>query len=207
MHQCYIIHFLYDFLEGVVSYSIPQGMVRGSTLELMDHTYDGKEDPRTGDLRGGLGQLVDGKYGVSRHSKAKALIKGYEWLGWKKKPVQQSLNLVFAFDAVRTFGRVDIHANNHFTKDIQVFKQARIYFSNEEDKFGDDAMVEFSYMPDLALENARNVSINLKGEHGKYVMLQLGTIHILLRHLNSTILNLTSYFFTKKCCCFFVKTK
>jgi len=81
--------------------------------------------------------------------------------------------LVFAFDAVRTFGRVDIHANNHFTKDIQVFKQARIYFSNEEDKFGDDAMVEFSYMPDLALENARNVSINLKGEHGKYVMLQL----------------------------------
>ena len=98
-------------------------MVRGSTLELMDHTYDGKEDPRTGDLRGGLGQLVDGKYGVSRHVKAKALIKGYEWLGWKKKPNQQSLNLVFAFDAVRTFARVDIHANNHFTKDIQVFKQ------------------------------------------------------------------------------------
>lgn len=28
-------------------------------------------------------------------------------------------------------------------------------------------------MPDLALENARNVSINLKGEHGKYIMMQL----------------------------------
>lgn len=28
-------------------------------------------------------------------------------------------------------------------------------------------------MPDLALENARNVSINLKGEHGKFVMFQL----------------------------------
>ena len=107
----------------------------------MDHTYDGNEDPRTGDLRGGLGQLVDGKYGVSRHFKAagatKALVKGYEWLGWKKKQNQHSLNLVFAFDAVRTFDRVEIHANNHFTKDIQVFKQARIYFSNEEDKFGD----------------------------------------------------------------------
>ena len=28
-------------------------------------------------------------------------------------------------------------------------------------------------MPDLVLENARNVSINLRGEHGKYIMLQL----------------------------------
>ena len=46
-----------------MSYSIPQGMVRGASLELMDHTFDGIEDSQTGDLRGGLGQLVDGKYG------------------------------------------------------------------------------------------------------------------------------------------------
>ena len=38
-------------------------MVRGTTLELLDITYDGVEDPVTGFLRGGLGQLVDGKYG------------------------------------------------------------------------------------------------------------------------------------------------
>ena len=38
-------------------------MVRGATLELLDITYDGVEDPVTGFLRGGLGQLVDGKYG------------------------------------------------------------------------------------------------------------------------------------------------
>ena len=49
--------------EGVVAYSIPQGMVRGSMLELMDHTFDGHEDSLSGDLRGGLGQLVDGVYG------------------------------------------------------------------------------------------------------------------------------------------------
>ena len=42
---------------------MPQGMVRGATLELLDITYDGVEDPVTGFLRGGLGQLVDGKYG------------------------------------------------------------------------------------------------------------------------------------------------
>ena len=38
-------------------------MVRGSMLELMDHTFDGHEDSLSGDLRGGLGQLVDGVYG------------------------------------------------------------------------------------------------------------------------------------------------
>lgn len=38
-------------------------MVRGSVLELMDHNFDGHEDSQTGDLRGGLGQLVDGRYG------------------------------------------------------------------------------------------------------------------------------------------------
>ena len=32
-------------------------------LELMDHTFDGHEDSTTGDLRGGLGQLVDGRFG------------------------------------------------------------------------------------------------------------------------------------------------
>lgn len=28
-------------------------------------------------------------------------------------------------------------------------------------------------MPDLSIENARNVSINLKEEHGQFVMIQL----------------------------------
>jgi hypothetical protein len=42
------VQFLYiiflPFAEGVTSYNIPQGMVRGSTLELLDITYDGMED-------------------------------------------------------------------------------------------------------------------------------------------------------------------
>ena len=29
----------------------------------MDHTFDGHEDSLSGDLRGGLGQLIDGVYG------------------------------------------------------------------------------------------------------------------------------------------------
>ena len=97
---------------------------------------------------------------------------GYDWVGWKKRS-SSTVNLVFTFDKIRRFSQLIIHTNNHFTRDSQVFKQAKIYFSNEEDKFGDDRYVDFKYMPDLMLENARNVSINLEGEHGKYVMVQL----------------------------------
>ncbi len=48
-----------------------------------------------------------------------------------------------------------------------------MYFSNEEDKFGDDRRVDFSYMPDLSIERARNVSVRLRGQHGRFVMVQL----------------------------------
>ena len=63
---------------------------------------------------------------------------GYDWVGWKKKSNEETLDLVFTFDQVRTFDKVVIHINNHFTKDIQVFKTSKVYFSNEEDKFADD---------------------------------------------------------------------
>ena len=42
-------------------------MVRGATLELLDISYDGVEDPSNGYLTGGLGQLVDGKYGAENY--------------------------------------------------------------------------------------------------------------------------------------------
>ncbi len=97
---------------------------------------------------------------------------GFEWVGWKKRP-SDYVNLFFAFDAVRTFHRVDVHVDNHFTKDIQVFRQAKIYFSNEEDKFGDDRVITFKHAPDMTSEKARNVSIDLSKMHGKFIMLQL----------------------------------
>ena len=42
-------------------------MVRGATLELLDISYDGVEDPSNGYLTGGLGQLVDGKFGAENY--------------------------------------------------------------------------------------------------------------------------------------------
>ncbi|EDS35367.1 discoidin domain receptor [Culex quinquefasciatus] len=48
--------------EGLLSYSIPKGVIRGMEVDLSDRTYDGEEE---GDrLVGGLGQLVDGQKGA-----------------------------------------------------------------------------------------------------------------------------------------------
>lgn len=161
------------FTEGVESYSIVQGHVRGG-MELMDITYDGQEDHVNANLRGGLGQLVDGKYGPTdfKATGNNGIVKGYEWIGWKNRSMGP-LQLDFTFDKVRMFHRMDIHINNHYTRDIQIFSRAKIYFSNEEGKFGDDRAVDFHYVPDKMIEDARNVSINLRGEHGKYVMIHL----------------------------------
>ncbi|KAI4489613.1 hypothetical protein M0802_010974 [Mischocyttarus mexicanus] len=50
-----------SWIEGLVSYSMPQGIKRGSEVDLSDRTYDGNEEG--GYLSGGLGQLVDGQKG------------------------------------------------------------------------------------------------------------------------------------------------
>jgi hypothetical protein len=47
--------------EGLLSYSMPQGVRRGAEVDLSDRTYDGREE--SGYLSGGLGQLVDGQKG------------------------------------------------------------------------------------------------------------------------------------------------
>jgi len=47
--------------EGLLSYSMPQGLQRGTEVDLSDRTYDGREE--SGYLSSGLGQLVDGQKG------------------------------------------------------------------------------------------------------------------------------------------------
>jgi len=64
--------------EGLLSYSMPQGVQRGTEVDLSDRTYDGHEE--SGYLSGGLGQLVDGQKGqdifrldLKGHGKGKLL--------------------------------------------------------------------------------------------------------------------------------------
>ena len=75
-------------------------MVRGSMLELMDHTFDGHEDSLSGDLRGGLGQLVDGVYGWDNFKAAgiNGHVKGEFYKFWSSA-TSPSINyeIVFSF--------------------------------------------------------------------------------------------------------------
>ena len=54
---------------------------------------------------------------------------------------------------------------------LQVFSTALVWFSNGGDYYR--GPVEFNYMEDLATEYARNVTIKLHGEVGKFVKIQL----------------------------------
>uniref|UniRef100_A0A6P4ES99 Discoidin domain-containing receptor 2-like n=1 Tax=Drosophila rhopaloa TaxID=1041015 RepID=A0A6P4ES99_DRORH len=160
--------------EGIVSYSIPKGVQRGMEVDLSDKTYDGNEQ---GDRYvEGLGQLVDGQKGKDNfRTDIHGFGKGYEWIGWRNdtpgllgKPVE----IVFEFDTVRNFSAIVLHTNNMFTKDVQVFVHAKVFFSIGGRYFSGEP-VQFSYMPDTIMDHARDVTIKLHHRVGKYLKINL----------------------------------
>ncbi|XP_021937561.1 discoidin domain-containing receptor 2 isoform X4 [Zootermopsis nevadensis] len=160
--------------EGLLSYSMPQGVQRGTEVDLSDRTYDGREE--SGYLSGGLGQLVDGQKGQDIFRlDLKGHGKGYEWVGWRNDTVGMAghpVEIVFEFDRVRNFSAMYLHTNNLFSKDVQVFSHAKVHFSIGGHQFFGEP-VFFSYMPDVIMEHARNVTIKLHNRVGRYVRLQL----------------------------------
>lgn len=159
------------FAENLVSYSIPKGVQRGVEVDLSDQTYDGRD---AGDrLVGGLGQLVDGQLGIDNFRSDRGHGKGFEWVGWRNdtsagKPVE----MIFEFDSVRNFSAMVLHTNNMYSKDVQVFVQAKVFFSIGGQHFKGEP-VHFSYMPDRVIEQARNVTIKLHHRVGKYLQVHL----------------------------------
>ncbi|TDG47247.1 hypothetical protein AWZ03_006378 [Drosophila navojoa] len=160
--------------EGIVSYSIPKGVQRGMEVDLSDKTYDGNEQ---GDRYvDGLGQLVDGQKGKDNfRTDIHGFGKGYEWIGWRNdtpglmgKPVE----IVFEFDTVRNFSAIILHTNNMYTKDVQVFVHAKVFFSIGGRYFSGEP-VQFSYMPDTIMDHARDVTIKLHHRVGKYLKINL----------------------------------
>ena len=55
---------------------------------------------------------------------------------------------------------------------FQVFSHAKVYFSFGDNQFNSEP-VHYTYMPDLALEQARYVTIKLHSRAGRYLKLQL----------------------------------
>ena len=124
----------------------------------------------------GLGQLTDGEIGDSnfRLDGQSLGIRGYEWVGWRNDTIdfQGPLQITFKFDTVRKFKSVILNCNNHFTKDIRVFKMALVYFSVGGNLYQNQP-VKYDFIRDSAVEYARPVLIRLNNYVGKYVRLQL----------------------------------
>ncbi|XP_046402897.1 discoidin domain-containing receptor 2-like [Ischnura elegans] len=178
--------------SGIVSYRIPamdgtkgglgSGMAvgdedlgaapSGDPPALNDASYDGER--RGAELFGGLGRLVDGEVGADNFRLDIGYGKGNGWVAWKNDSTgpDRHVEMIFEFDQVRNFSAVHLYTNNYFSRDVQVFSKARVFFSIGG-KFFNGRPLSFSYMPDTVLENARNVSINLRHRIGRFVKLQL----------------------------------
>ncbi|KAG8230072.1 hypothetical protein J437_LFUL009191 [Ladona fulva] len=101
-------------------------------------------------------------------------LSGNGWVAWKNDSAgpDRHVEMIFEFDTVRNFSAVHLYTNNYFSRDVQVFSKAKVFFSIGG-KFFNGRPLSFSYMPDTVLENARNVSINLRHRIGRFVKLQL----------------------------------
>lgn len=76
--------------------------------------YDGQWGE---ELRGGLGQLVDGKFGGDEIREA---AKNSAWVGWRNDSRPNAPVITFEFDKVREFSAVHLYCNNKFMRDVQV---------------------------------------------------------------------------------------
>ncbi|ODM98888.1 Discoidin domain-containing receptor 2 [Orchesella cincta] len=159
---------------GLVSYSMPQGSMRGENWNFYDHTYDGIWDGNH--LQNGLGSLADGRVGPNNfkddfytHERGKG------WVGWKNdtsKNGSESVEIIFKFTSPQEFFAMHIHTSNQFTKEVQVFSEARVFFSANGKVFSGDSIV-VKQKEDCIFEEPRNITIKLHRRVAQYIKLQL----------------------------------
>jgi len=159
---------------------MPQGERRGHDVDLFDATYDGHTTDGGRRLTGGLGQLTDGELGQSNFRVDRYGTRGYEWIGWRRRdePLDRTdfVELSFRFDALRNFSGVSFHANNQFSRDVRVFRAARLTFSSgggRDSTTSRSGTVNYAYLKDDVIEYARMVPVPLKHEIGDHVTVRL----------------------------------
>ncbi|XP_067204173.1 discoidin domain-containing receptor 2-like isoform X2 [Linepithema humile] len=153
--------------SGVVSYTIPDA----SMPEHNDSTYDGKKEKNL--LTGGLGCLIDGEVGADDYRLIIGDGQSTGWVAWLRDIFAENfVELIFEFETILVFETVHIYTNNYFSRDVQVFSKADIWFSIDGKTYEDEPVL-YSYIPDLVLENARNVSISLHEGRGRFLKLHL----------------------------------
>lgn len=159
------------WIDGLVSYSMPQGDKRGSSWEFYDTSYDGHWDGEK--LKHGLGQLTDGLIAPDDFKIAFYNSYAQGWVGWRNDTRNnEPIEIVFEFDKVREFTTVNLFCNNQFTKEVQVFAEAKVFFSIGG-KIYKGEPITYDYIEDRIFENPRNVSIKLHHRVGRFVKLQL----------------------------------
>ncbi|XP_050579464.1 discoidin domain-containing receptor 2-like isoform X1 [Bombus affinis] len=152
---------------GVVSYTIPES----PTVELSDISYDGKRQDNL--LTDGLGRLIDGEVGADNYRLDMGDGRGTGWVAWMRDTfVDDYVELVFEFEVIWIFEAVHIYTNNYFSRDVQVFSKADVWFSVDDDTYEEEPL-SYSYIPDIVLENARNVSIGLHERQGRFLKIHL----------------------------------
>ncbi|XP_050301540.1 discoidin domain-containing receptor 2-like [Anthonomus grandis grandis] len=159
--------------DGIVSYSMPQGDKKGGSWEFYDFTYDGHWDGER--LKYGLGQLTDGEVGPDDFKMSFHEDNTQGWIGWRNDTPNRNnkpIEITFEFDTIREFTAVHIYTNNQFTKDVQVFKEAKVFFSIGGKRYKGEP-ITYETFEDCIIETPRNVSIKLHHRVGRFVKLQL----------------------------------
>lgn len=122
-------------------------------------------------LRDGLGQLTDGQTGGTnfRLAKEKKDFRGYEWVGWKNDSLDgQPLTIYFKFDSVRNFSQMALHVNNHYDKDVRIFRRADIFYS-VGGRYYQPEPTRVDFQPDNTFEEARTVTLKMEHRIGRYL--------------------------------------
>ena len=94
------------------------------------------------------------------------------WMSWKRKGQNKPVELIFKFDDIRKFTKVNIYTANLLHLHTQVFNKAVVSFSIGGEYYTQEP-VTYVYMADTILKEPRNVSIRLNGHVAKFVKLEL----------------------------------
>ena len=84
----------------------------------------------------------------------------------------QTLKNRLFFFKVRNFSSIKVHCNNMFSKDVRVFRMAKIFFT-VGGKYYTQEPVVYEYMRDTLMEFARWVIIPIPYRIARFVKLQL----------------------------------
>ncbi|XP_063925525.1 epithelial discoidin domain-containing receptor 1-like isoform X2 [Zophobas morio] len=179
--------------QNIMRYNAPRGESRDPDVNLEDISYDGILEG--GQMKGGLGQLVDGLYGDDDYQKKlQGENSGSRWVGWNNDTREgEPLDITFEFDSIREFSAVHLHANNMFTRGVQVFSQAEIWFSLDGDRYQPNP-IRATVPADRARESARNITVQLRGRPAKFIKLRLSFADkwILLSEISFESVSLTN---------------